>query len=111
MRGCADSPSIPTPSPSFSSPGARPMPGRPYVLAGTTWKAVRDRVPEVAVLPWGATEAHNYHLPYSTDNIQCDHVAAAAARRAWEAGAGVVALPTIPFGVQAGQLDIPLCLD
>jgi creatinine amidohydrolase len=87
------------------------MPGRPYLLAETTWKAVRDRVPEVAVLPWGATEAHNYHLPYATDNIQCDHVAAAAACRAWEAGAAVIALPTIPFGVQAGQLDIPLCLD
>ena len=87
------------------------MPGRPYVLAETTWKAVRDRVPEVAVLLWGATEAHNYHLPYATDNIQCDYVAGGAARRAWEAGAGVVALPTVPFGVQSGQLDIPFCLD
>jgi creatinine amidohydrolase len=87
------------------------MPGRPYVLAETIWKSVRGNVPEVAVLPWGATEAHNYHLPYATDTIQCDHVAATAARIAWDAGARVVVLPTVPFGVQTGQLDIPLCLN
>lgn len=87
------------------------MPPRPYILAETNWKAVRDTRFEVAVLPWGATEAHNYHLPYATDTIQCDHVAAAAARHAWDAGARVVVLPTIPFGVQTGQLDIPLCLN
>jgi creatinine amidohydrolase len=87
------------------------MPGRPYILAETNWKAVRDTRFEVAILPWGATEAHNYHLPYATDTIQCDHVAAEAARRAWEAGARVVVLPTVPFGVQTGQLDIPLCLN
>jgi creatinine amidohydrolase len=87
------------------------MPGRPYVLAETTWKAVRERVPDLAVLPWGATEAHNYHLPYGTDNIQAEHIAAEAARIAWGAGARVVVLPAVPFGSQAGQLDIPLCLD
>ena len=45
------------------------MPGRPYVLAETTWKSIRETAFEVAVLPWGATEAHNYHLPYGTDTI------------------------------------------
>ncbi|MET0399307.1 MAG: creatininase family protein [Longimicrobiaceae bacterium] len=87
------------------------MAGRPYILAETSWKAVRGTEFEVAVLPWGATEAHNFHLPYATDVVQCDHVAAEAARRAWEAGARVVVLPTVPFGVQTGQLDIPLCLN
>ncbi|NNE69328.1 MAG: creatininase family protein, partial [Rhodothermales bacterium] len=66
---------------------------------------------EVAILPWGATEAHNYHLPYATDTIQCDHIAAEAASRAWSAGAKTIVLPTVPFGVQTGQLDIPLCLN
>ena len=37
----------------------------------------------MAVLPWGSTEAYNYHLPYATDTIQCNHVAAESARRAW----------------------------
>ncbi|HKA06469.1 MAG TPA: creatininase family protein [Gemmataceae bacterium] len=87
------------------------MPPRPYILAETNWKAVKSTQFDVAVLPWGATEAHNYHLPYATDNIQCDHIAAEAARRAWDAGARVVVLPTVPFGVQTGQLDIPLCLN
>jgi creatinine amidohydrolase len=84
---------------------------RPYILAETNWKAVKDTPFEVAILPWGATEAHNYHLPYATDTIQCDHIAAEAARRAWDAGARVVVLPTVPFGVQTGQLDVPLCLN
>ncbi len=84
------------------------MPGRPYLLAETTWKTVRETHYEVAVLPWGATEAHNFHLPYATDTWQCDAVAAQAAAIAWERGARVVVLPTIPFGVNTGQLDIRL---
>lgn len=87
------------------------MPGRAHILAETTWKTVKHVVPEVAVLPWGATEAHNYHLPYATDTIQCDHIAAEATRQACAAGAKVIVLPTVPFGVQTGQLDIPLCLN
>lgn len=87
------------------------MSPRPYILAESTWAEVRATRFEVAVLPWGATEAHNYHLPYATDNYQCDAIAAAAARLATEAGARVTVLPTIPFGVQTGQLDIPFCIN
>ncbi|HEX2210820.1 MAG TPA: creatininase family protein [Longimicrobium sp.] len=87
------------------------MAGRPWILAETNWKAVSGTAYDVAVLPWGATEAHNRHLPYATDVIQCDHVAAEAARLAWARGARVAVLPTVPFGVQTGQLDIPLCLN
>ena len=84
---------------------------RPYVLAETTWRAVSNTTFDVVVLPWGATEAHNYHLPYATDVIQCDHIAAEAARLASVRGARVAVLPTLPFGVQTGQLDIPLCIN
>lgn len=87
------------------------MSGRPWLLAETTWKTVSTTPYELAVLPWGATEAHNYHLPYATDNIQSDAVAAEAARIAWEAGTRVAVLPCVPFGVNTGQLDIPLCLN
>ena len=55
------------------------MPGKPYLLAEATWKTVRDTHYHVAVLPWGATEAHNYHLPYGTDNYETEHIAAEAA--------------------------------
>jgi creatinine amidohydrolase len=84
--------------------------GRPYILAETSWKSVRQTEYDVAVLPWGATEAHNYHLPYGADTLQSELIAAEAARLAWELGARVVVLPAVPFGVQSGQLDIPLCL-
>jgi creatinine amidohydrolase len=87
------------------------MPGRPFVLSETTWKHVKETRFDVAVLPWGATEAHNYHLPYGTDVIECDRLGALAVGAAWEQGAKVVLLPTVPFGVQTGQLDIPLCLN
>lgn len=59
-------------------------------------------------MPWGATEAHNYHLPYGTDNMEAEAVAAEAARMAWEAGTRVMVLPVIPFGVNTGQADITL---
>jgi creatinine amidohydrolase len=81
---------------------------RPYILAETNWKALREAQIEVAILPWGATEAHNYHLPYGTDVIEADFIAAEAARVAWEQGARVMVLPTIPFGVNTGQADILL---
>jgi creatinine amidohydrolase len=84
---------------------------RPYVLAESTWKQVRTTQYSAAVLPWGATEAHNYHLPYATDNVQAEQVAIRAAERAWANGARVVVLPTVPFGVNTTQLDIPLCLN
>lgn len=54
----------------------------------------------------GATEAHNYHLPYATDVIEADTIAAESARLAWERGAKLIVLPTIPFGVNTGQPDI-----
>ncbi len=84
-----------------------------YVLAETHWGRLRKPGNDcpVAVLPWGATEAHNYHLPYGTDTVQCDYLAGESARRARERGAGVMVLPTVPFGVQTGQLDIPFCIN
>lgn len=81
---------------------------RPYILAETNWKHLKDEKIELAVLPWGATEAHNYHLPYATDNIESDYLAAESARLAWEKGAKLIVLPTIPFGVNTGQSDIYL---
>jgi creatinine amidohydrolase len=84
---------------------------RPWMIAESTWPTVDATPYEVAVLPWGATEPHNRHLPYATDTIQCDHVAAEAARRAWAAGARVAVLPTMPYGVQTTQLDLRFALN
>ena len=87
------------------------MTPRLYVLADVTWKDVQATPYDVAVLPWGATEAHNYHLPYGTDVLETDAVATEAGRIAWDRGARVVVLPTIPFGVQTGQRDIALSIN
>ncbi|HET9454197.1 MAG TPA: creatininase family protein [Gemmatimonadaceae bacterium] len=84
---------------------------RPFVLAELTWPQAKATRYEVAILPWGATEAHNTHLPYATDNIQSEQVAIRAAERAWNAGAKVVVLPAVPFGVNTTQLDIPLTIN
>ena len=81
---------------------------RPYILAETNWQALKDAQFELAVLPWGATEAHNYHLPYGTDIFEGEEFAAAAAKFAWETGAKPIVLPCIPFGVNTGQSDIYL---
>ncbi len=87
------------------------MPARPYVLAEATLPMVRQARYEVAVLPWGATEAHNFHLPYGTDNLEAKTVAIEAARLAWEREARTIVLPTVPFGVNTQQLDIPLVIN
>jgi len=87
------------------------MPSRPFVLAETNWKAVKDTPFEVAILPWGATEPHNLHLPYGTDTYETTALAERAAEFAWKKGAKVVALPTVPFGVNTGQLDLRLAIN
>jgi creatinine amidohydrolase len=81
------------------------------MLAETNWEAVRETAFTTAILPWGATEAHNYHLPYATDNYQAEFVVERAAALAWEKGARLAVLPTIPFGVQTGQMDVKLCMN
>ncbi len=84
---------------------------RPYVLSETNWKTVKNQDYDLAILPWGATEAHNYHLPFGTDNIETEKIAIESARLAWEQKARVVVLPTIPFGVNTGQKDIKLTIN
>jgi creatinine amidohydrolase len=78
---------------------------RPYVLHEATYRQLLDERPNVAVLPWGATEAHNYHLPHGTDVIEATCIAQHAAAAAHARGAKVIVLPTIPYGNNAQQLD------
>ena len=84
---------------------------KPFILEQTNWKQVKSEKYEVAILPWGATEPHNYHLPYGTDVIETEKIAEEAAEKAWNQGAKVMVLPTIPFGVQNhGQTDLTFCM-
>lgn len=84
---------------------------KPYILEETNWKQIKNQKYEVAVLPWGATEPHNYHLPYGTDSLETAKITEDSARKAWEKGAKVMVLPTIPLGIQnMGQIQLPFCL-
>ncbi len=84
---------------------------KPYILEETNWKQIKNQKYDVAILPWGATEPHNYHLPYGTDSLETAAIASDAAAKAWEQGAKVMVLPTIPLGVQnVGQIHLPFCL-
>lgn len=78
---------------------------RAYVLHEASYKQLLDDRPDVAVLPWGATEAHGYHLPHGTDVIEATAVAIRAAAVARAAGARPIVLPTVPFGNDEQQLD------
>lgn len=81
---------------------------RPYILAENNWKDIKERSFDLAILPWGATEAHNYHLPYSADVIESQNISISAAEKAFNTGAKIIVLPTIPYGVNTGQADIKL---
>lgn len=81
---------------------------RPFILAENNWKDIKDRSIDLAILPWGATEAHNYHLPYSSDVIESEKIAAAAAEIAFNKGAKIIVMPALPYGVNTGQTDIKL---
>jgi creatinine amidohydrolase len=66
---------------------------------------------EVAVLPLGATEPHNLHLPYGTDTIQVEIIAARACELASQQGARVLLLPAIPYGTETNQMKFPLAMN
>jgi creatinine amidohydrolase len=78
-----------------------------FILAEQTHEFIRGRTWEVVVLPFGATEPHNLHMPYGTDNFQADAVARAACERAYRRGASVLCLPTLPFGVNTNYFQVP----
>lgn len=84
----------------------------PWCLEDVTYGQVKESGPYVVgVLPLGATEPHNLHLPYGTDTFQVDVVADRACALAWERGARVLKLPTIPYGTETNQMAFPLAMN
>jgi creatinine amidohydrolase len=81
-------------------------------LAEATLHHVREKGPaHVAVLPTGATEPHNLHLPYATDTFQVQALAEMACERATQKGASVWLLPPIPFGTETNLMDYPMTIN
>jgi creatinine amidohydrolase len=84
---------------------------RPWKLAETNYGAVKQQRFEVAVLPFGAVEPHNLHLPYGIDAIEGDVVGEKICEEAHRRGAKVVLLPTIPYGTQSNQAKFPFAMN
>jgi len=80
---------------------------RTWILAEQNHAFIRSQKWQVAVLPFGATEPHNLHMPYGTDNYQVEAIGQRACEKAFAAGARVLLLPTIPYGVNTNHLRIP----
>lgn len=84
---------------------------RPWNLLEANYSQVKEANYEVAVIPFGATEPHNLHLPYGTDvlegTIVGEHICAAA----HEQGGKVVLLPTIPYGTETNMREFPLAMN
>jgi creatinine amidohydrolase len=76
-----------------------------------TYADTRDTRFDTAVLPLGATEPHNLHLPYATDTLEGSMIGRAICSRAVELGARVVLLPTIPYGTETNMRFLPLAMN
>lgn len=80
---------------------------RDWVLSEKNHAFIRDYKCQVAVLPFGATEPHNFHMPYGTDVYQVEAIGSRACEHAYRAGAKVLLLPAVPFGVNTNFFKIP----
>lgn len=83
----------------------------PWNLTDANYAEIKELAIEVAVLPWGACEPHNLHLPYGNDFLTVTAVGERCCRRAWEQGARVMLLPTIPFGVDTNMMRFPMVIN
>ncbi len=84
---------------------------REWILAEVNYGTVKDNPYEVAVLPMGATEPHNLHLPYGTDIFESEIIGSGICEAAFKQGARVVMLPAVPYGTQTNQMKFPLSMN
>ena len=109
MTASSSGPGNPSPSPfaATEAPGRAGNLGGPraHILHEANYAQLLARRPNIAVLPWGATEAHNWHMPHGTDVVEAVSLAERAADLAVAAGARVIVLPAIPYGNNAQQQD------
>lgn len=84
---------------------------RPWMLSEVHYGHVKTQRYEVAVLPLGATEPHNLHLPYGTDAFEGETVGEKICAAAHAQGAKVILLPTMPYGTETNQMAFPLAMN
>lgn len=85
---------------------------REYDLSVSCYGAVKDIDYQIAIVPWGATEPHNLHLPYLTDAILSHDIAVDSAELAFEKyGVRAMVMPWVAFGSQnPGQRELKFCV-
>ena len=81
-------------------------------LSVSCYGKTRELVYDLVLLPWGATEPHNLHLPYLTDCILAHAIAVDAAERSKELyGVRCMVMPPVTMGSQnPGQRELPFCI-
>lgn len=88
------------------------MQKKTHDLSAGNYGTVREQKYDIALLPWGATEPHNLHLPYLTDAILSHDIAVDTAMVAYRKyGIMAMVLPSLPLGAQnPGQRELPFCI-
>jgi creatinine amidohydrolase len=84
---------------------------RPWILAETNYAYTKNNRFDVAVLPIGATEPHNLHLPYGMDTFEGTIIGERLCEEAHGRGAKVLLLPTIPYGTETNMRELPLAMN
>ncbi len=84
---------------------------RPWKLSEVNYGKVKNTQYEVAVLPLGATEPHNLHLPYGTDDYEGTFIGEQICEAAHARGAKVMLLPTIPYGTETNMREFPFAMN
>ncbi len=84
---------------------------KPWRLQELTLDETKKGKFSVAILPVGSTEAHGHHVPYGSDAFHSAVIADRVCAKAWEAGAKVLLLPAIPYGVQGNTMGFPYTIN
>ena len=79
-------------------------------LTTTNLGRIAKRKYQVAVLPVGAVEPHNRHLPQGQDVFHTTYIAKKCCEMAWKKSQSVICLPTIPYGVDCNLMAFPLAI-
>lgn len=81
-------------------------------LSVSNYGTTRNLDYSMALLPWGATEPHNLHLPYLTDAILSHDIAVDAAQKALDRyGIRSMVMPPVALGSQnPGQRELKFCV-
>lgn len=81
-------------------------------LSVSNFGTTRNLDYQVVILPWGATEPHNLHLPYLTDALASHDIATDSARKALDRyGVRAMVMPPVALGSQnPGQRELKFCV-